>query len=136
MCLISESPLFEAHKIILTKLSELVIQRISNVKTNEKLSLEFYLSMIFYHLYFRLDQSNEIIIMLNKQPLIKYINWSDGPISLDNFTYSTLLRKIPFKNILDLIKMLLLERKIIIISDTPGEIAVIIESLLKLIKPL
>ncbi len=104
--------------------------------TNEKYNAEFYLSVMFHHLFFSLDDSVGVMITFNKSPFVCYRNGMSAPMSLENLSYGILIQKIPIKNLLELLKLVLLERKIILVGDAIGEIGNIIECILCLLHPI
>jgi DENN (AEX-3) domain len=104
--------------------------------SNEKYTAEFYLSVLFHHLFFSLDDSVGVIITFNKSPFMSYRNGLNAPMSLENLSYGVLIQKMPIKNLIELLKLVLLERKIILVSDGNGEIGNLIECVLCLLHPI
>lgn len=135
LCLISETPIYDVHKILLKKLGSLVSDRITGV-CNEKYTVEFYLSVIFHHLFLSLDDSIGVIITSNKTPFISYRNGMNAPMSIHNVCNGLLLQRISISNLFELIKIILLERKLIVVSDNYGDIGHIIECILCLMQPI
>jgi len=111
------------------------------ISTKPEYTIEFYLSLLFHYLAYNIDLQNEIAIvykekgLLNKG-LLRYRNYSEIGITLPNFTFQTLLESIEPIHIIYLIKLILLERKLIFIRTNCSDNAIIIESLLQLISPL
>ena len=135
LCLISASPIYEIHKTLLKKLGSLLSERIAGY-TNEKYTAEFYLSVMFHHLFLSMDDSIGVIITFNKSPFVSYRNGMNAPMSLENLSYGMLIQKIPIKNLIELLKLVLLERKIILVGEGSGEIGNIIECILCLLHPI
>jgi len=81
---------------------------------------------------------NEIAIVskLDKEEIMRYRNYSEIGITLPNFTFQTLFEAIEPNYILYLIKLILLERRLIFIRTDCSNNTIIIESLLQLIYPL
>lgn len=109
--------------------------------SNNKYPIEFYISLIFYHLSYNSCLQNEIeIVFENKlkkpQRLFKYRNYKEVGLTLPNFTVQALIENIEPAHIMELIKLLLLERKVLLISSNCSCNAVIIESILMLLLPL
>lgn len=105
-----------------------------------KYPIEFYLSLIFYNLSYNSELQNEIeIVYENKSAhkrLFKYRNYKEVGLTLPNFTIQTLMENIASSHIMEIVKLLLLERKIVIIGSNCGFNAILIESLLMLLLPL
>jgi hypothetical protein len=74
--------------------------------------------------------------MLDKQAFVEYYNPSTRPLTETNVSFEFLFKHIPSKQIMELINLLLLERKIIIIWENYGQLGLIIEPLLLLLAPL
>jgi DENN (AEX-3) domain len=127
--------MYEVHKVLLKKLGSLLCDRITG-NSNEKYTVEFYLSVIFHHLFLSLDDSVGVIISSNKIPFINYRNGMNAPMSIQNISYGLLLQKISINNLIELIKLMLLERKLIVVSDNYGDIGHIIECILCLMQPI
>jgi len=107
----------------------------------ENYTMEFYTSILFHHLSFNPSLNNEIELIYfdrgNKQKrFLRYRNCKDTELTLPNFTFRALLKAIKPYHLLDLIKLLLLERKILLVQNDQNSLALIIESLLILLYPL
>jgi len=98
-------------------------------------NIEFYVSLIFNYFMHNVDSRNEIAISY-KNRLVRYRNYREIGITLPNFTFKALFKSITPDNIMSLIKLILLERKLIVIKTDCSKNALIIESLLQLISPL
>ena len=156
-CLISQLPLFDLHKKWLVEIYKAYFARLnlkgleekkgSDKKPSQKpqqaeeYTVEFYLSLLFHYLSYNIDKQNEVAIVYTDRTsphkgLLRYRNYSENGITLPNFTFQTLLESIEPIHIIYLIKLILLERKLIFIRNECNENAIIIESLLQLISPL
>lgn len=71
-----------------------------------------------------------------KLSLINYYNCRQYGLNVDNYEFSMLLKKVNTSNILSLFQALLLEKKVIIISKNTEKLAIIIEALVSLLKPI
>ena len=121
--------------------------------------IEFYLTVVFNHIYYCEDVDNEIEIQEitekitpasynpdgTKKKRIKkkiidsffrYRNTKSYGFTLENYSFELLLQSLRPEKIIFLIEALLLERKIILIKDNFGDLAVIMESLVSLLNPL
>jgi len=104
-----------------------------------KYSIEFFLSIFTSYFYYNQDLQCEINIYSSKNKNefnLRFRNYRENGLCAPNFTYNFLLEKVLPKNIIELFKLILLEKKIVIISNDYNNNALIIESLLSLIFPL
>eukprot|EP00826_Nyctotherus_ovalis_P005862 TRINITY_DN11337_c0_g1_i3.p1 TRINITY_DN11337_c0_g1~~TRINITY_DN11337_c0_g1_i3.p1 ORF type:complete len:149 (-),score=8.40 TRINITY_DN11337_c0_g1_i3:63-509(-) len=139
-CVISQLPVFDLHKKWLIEVYEAYIAS-KNDSRARKYTLEFYISFLFHHLYYNSKWQNEVQIHYkdkrnNSKTFINYRNYKPEGFTLPNFTFQTLLESIQPRQLLELIKCLLLEKKVLLIRDQYSDNAVIIESLLSLLFPL
>lgn len=128
-CFISQLPFFELHKKWLREMHE------SFAENAGEHSVEFYVSLIFNYFVHNVDSRNEVAIA-HKGRLVRYRNYREIGITLPNFTFKALLKSISPEHILALIKLILLERKLILVRSDCSKNALIIESLFQLINPL
>ncbi len=157
-CLISQLPLFDLHKFVFTPQFAdrkwlVEIYKAYFARSEEKTktagteparleyTMEFYLSLLFHYLSYNIDLQNEIVIMYKDRSssakgLLRYRNYSEIGITLPNFTFQSLLESIEPIHIIYLMKLILLERKIIFVRTDCNDNAVLIESILQLINPL
>lgn len=109
----------------------------SHVSRTSGYSLEFYLSLVFHHLSYSADLQNEVeVIAENRAPFVRYRNYKAVGLTLPNFTVQGLMENVAPKQIIEIVKLLLLEKKIIIVRDNCGDNALLIESILMLLSPL
>ena len=139
-CLISQLPLFDLQKKCLVKMYESYVNSINSTK-KQNLCLEFYISLTFHHLYYNSEWKNEVEIIYNnqhknKRAFLRYRNYKPTGFTLPNFTFKSLLETMKPNRVLELIKYLLLEKKILLVQNHYSDNAVIIESLLTLLSPL
>lgn len=92
-------------------------------------------------MYYNSEWQNEVEIYYqdhhkHRKTFAHYRNYRDSGFTLPNFTFQPLLDSIKPKRILELVKYLLLEKKIILIRDNYADNAALIESLLMLLSPL
>jgi hypothetical protein len=117
--------------------------------------MEFYITVFFKHLYYDEEIEHDIEIEHVKErktsttmhknsrkashketsTFFRYRNTKSYGFTLDNYSFELLLSLKP-ERILFLITALLLERKIILIKEKFGDIALIMESLVSLLNPL
>ena len=107
----------------------------------KKYTMEFYLSLLFHHVYYNSDLQNEVELFYRdhhqrRRTFARYRNYKTTGFTLPNFTFEALLSAIKPNRILDLMKFLLLEKKVLLIRDHYADNAVLIESLLMLLSPL
>ena len=126
-----------------TALEELT--KLSNTETAshklETKSMEFYISMLFNYLYYNSDSQNEVEIYytdLRKQnvSLFRYRNYKENGLTIPNFTFQKLLCVLQPPRVLDILRIIMLERKLVLIHNDYTVNAVLIESLLSLLSPL
>ena len=108
---------------------------------NKKYTVEFYISLLFHHIYYNSEWQNEVEIFYrdsrkHRRTFARYRNYKPTGFTLPNFTFQPLLESIKPNRILELTKFLLLEKKILLVRDQYSDNAVIIESLLMLLSPL
>jgi len=147
-CIISQLPLFDLQKkwLIETYESYIVLKAennkmIKNQTPVKKYTMEFYISLLFHHIYYNSEWQNEVEIFYkdshkNRKTFARYRNYKQVGFTLPNFTFQPLLESIKPNRILELIKLLLLEKKILLIRDNYSDNAIIIESLIMLLSPL
>lgn len=114
---------------------------LSKGASGKKYTMEFYLSLLFHHIYYNSEWQNEVDIYYQdhhkrKKTFLRYRNYKPVGFTLPNFTFQSLLETIKPNRILDLLKCLLLEKKILLIRNNYADNAVLIESLLMLLSPL
>lgn len=68
-------------------------------------------------------------------PLLKFRNLKPSGFQLENFSFDLLLQKLKPDKLVYLVTALLLERKIVLIKDEIGDIALIMQGLLTLLNP-
>ena len=105
--------------------------------------LEFYLSVFFNHLYHNESIDSNIEIegkrpskSLSVETYFRYRNTRSYGFILENYSFELLLQSLKPDKIIFLLTALLLERKILLIKEKFGDIAVIMESLVELLCPL
>lgn len=134
-CIVSSVAIYECHKCILFKFCDIFMQLLKG-KNTEQYSLEFYMSLLCCTLNFNTHETGGIKIMLDKQPFIEYCHPSPRPLTETNVSFELLFKCVPAKQIMELINLLLLERKIILVWENYGQLGLIIEPLLLLLAPL
>jgi hypothetical protein len=165
ICLISNEPIFECQQKILTLIYKNVIFK-NNVRSltafygdpmSHLLSvemevqieikedimmylqhqLEFYISMCFHYLHMPTNYLN-MEMLWEDNMVVKYQNiaGTENLFAVENFTYELLLRRIRPYRILQLVSAILQERPIFLVDDEIDDMAIIIKSLLSLVKPL
>lgn len=92
-------------------------------------------------MYYNSEWQNEVEIYYSDQhkhrkTFARYRNYKPYGFTLPNFTFQPLLDSVKPNRILELVKCLLLEKKILIIRDNFADNAALIESLLMLLSPL
>lgn len=130
-CLISYLPIFDIQKVILGEMY-------SSMTFNKEYSPEFYISLMLHHLVYNSELQNEVLVTSDNYLLsfFRYRNYKSVGLTLPNFTFQLLMETIELKEILDLVRFLLFEKKVILIRDDCNENAILIESLLMLLSPL
>jgi len=130
LCVISSLPVFEFQKALVNALYE-------SIKYDSQYPLEFYLTLSFHHLFYNGDLKNEVKLVTNKNTYFaQYQNYKLKGITPTNFTFQLLIEAIKPRQLLQILKLLLLEKKIILIRDNCDNNAILIESLLVLLSPL
>ncbi|CAI2364049.1 unnamed protein product [Moneuplotes crassus] len=102
-----------------------------------KEQLEYYISLMFYHL--NLPRNLQNLELKNSDNYsIRYQNilGSEGLFIPENFSYEYLLLKVRPYRILELIVAIMHERPVFIIDDNIAEMAIVMKSLVSLIKPM
>ena len=125
---------------------------------SEEDSLEFYISLMASHLWHSSSYESEIVLerrflkqeessaldssLVKTQedeevrlPLLTYVNSRLYGLSLDVFPARVVLEQIKSNSIVTLVNVLLLEKKLILIKEDVGDLAIIIEGLLSFIRP-
>ena len=125
---------------------------------SEEDSLEFYISLMASHLWHSSAYESEIVLerrflkqeesnaldssLVKTQeddeirlPLLTYVNSRLYGLSLDVFPARIALEQIKSNSIVTLVNVLLLEKKLILIKEDVGDLAIIIEGLLSFIRP-
>ena len=114
--------------------------------------LEFYVSVFFNHLYYCEEVEHDIEIegkrrrlqktshmaanAIESETYFRFRNTKSYGFSLENYSFELLLQSLIPEKIIFLLTALLLERKIVLIKDNFGDLAVIMESLVTLLSPL
>ena len=108
-----------------------------NYETYLKSQLEYYISLLFHYLHIPSEGIN-FEVRESKDFSILYQNTlsSKGLFVPQNISYEYLLTRIRPYRILELISAILHERPIFIVDDDMNEMAVIMQSLVSMIKPL
>lgn len=141
-CIVSQLPLFDLQKKWLIKVYEAYILSTGDQKIRmKKYTVEFYISLLFHFMYYNSEWQNEVEIFYRDcdrqlQTFTRYRNYKPIGFTLPNFTFKSLLKTIKPDKILELVKCLLLEKKIILVHKKYSENAIIIESLIMLLSPL
>lgn len=131
-CLISSIPMFDFQTAILNAMHSAHL-----IKENARYTIEFYISLIFHHLSYNPSIQNEITLISDKTtPLAKYYNYKASTITIPNFTFRPLLENIKIEYLIMIIKLLLLEKKVILIRDNSNDNGIVIESIIMLLFPL
>ncbi len=107
----------------------------------KKYMMEFYISLLFHHIYYNSEWQNEVEIFYRdahrqRKTFARYRNYKPVGFTLPNFTFQPLLESVKPNRILELVKYLLLEKKILLVRNQYSDNAVVIESLLMLLSPL
>jgi hypothetical protein len=127
---ISSLPVFEFQRALINALYE-------SIKCDSQYSLEFYLTLSFHHLFYNAELKNEVRLVIGKNThFAQYQNYKLRGITPTNFTFQSLIEAIKPTQLLQILKLLLLEKKIILIRDSCDDNAVLIESLITLLSPL
>lgn len=140
-CLISRLPLFDLHKKWLTEVYKDYVFKLYGSAEERKESdytLEFYVSLLFHYLGYNASQMDEVAVVSREErkEIMRYRNYSEIGITMPNFTFQVLLETIEPSYIVYLIRLILLERRLIFIKNDCADNTIIIESLLQLICPL
>lgn len=130
LCVLSSLPVFGFQKALVNALHD-------SIQLRSQYPPEFYLSLSFHHLFYNADLKNEVKLTVNRSLCFaRFQNYKFRGITPANFTFQALLETVKPKQVMHLVKLLLLEKKIIIIRDNCDDNAVLIESLLALLSPL
>ena len=129
---------FHYDRNLVSKTTNLISQE-NEISIKNTQLCEFYISAVF-SLMNMTTKSKETILLKpygDEDPeLIRYrINQTMG-INLTGYNFKILFKKLSLVNVMKIIKFILLERKIIIFSQNPGDIPNITETLLALISPM
>ena len=99
--------------------------------------MEFYISIIFHYLYYIADLKDEINITMNGiDPFGTIHSYASTGFTLPNFTIKILMESMEVEQIMNIIRFLLLERKILIVRNRCEDNAILMESILMLLSPL
>lgn len=103
--------------------------------------MEFYTFLLFHQFSLNRDLNDEIEVIYTDQrkrqkSFLRYRNCKETGITLPNYSFRILLESFKPKELIILIQLLLLERKLILIQSDPNQFAIVIESLLLLLAPL
>ena len=131
LLLISQYPIFDLQKHCIEKI--ISVSRKENIFT-----MEFYISLLFHYLSFNPKLKNYVeVVNANSdcKTLFSYCNFNEDSHGLSNHCFKVLFERINLKNIIKLLCLMFLERKIILLQDNDSELAIIIECLLELIYP-
>ena len=102
-----------------------------------KSQLEYFISFYFHYLKLPDDKVNFAVHWEENQLItFRNTNATENLFVVENFSYKLLLTRIKPHRILELINAILLERPIFIIDNNMSEMALILKSILSLIKPL
>lgn len=82
------------------------------------------------------DLQNEVMIKNENLEWVRYRNYKAVGLTFPHLSIKRLIEAIQPKSIIDIIKLLLLEKKIILIRDSCSDNAILFETLLMLISPL
>lgn len=109
------------------------------------MTIEFYVALFFKHLYWDDSIDKEICIVdsvpagpltkVKYETLFSFRSVSASCYQLENFEFELLLQTVKPDIILALLNAMLLERKIVIIKDNIGDIAQIIQAIVRLLSP-
>ena len=108
------------------------------------------MTVFFNHLYYQSEVEHDIEVegkrrkynsalknsVTSAETYFRYRNTRSYGFALENYSFELLLQSLKPEKIIFLITALLLERKIVLIKDNFGDIAVIMESLVSLLTPL
>ena len=99
--------------------------------------IEFYISLFFYNLKVSNKIANfELKIKEDSSLRFQNVCANKNFLAVENFDYTFLLKRLEPRRIVELVNAVLLERPIFIIDDDLSEMAIIMRSILSLIKPL
>lgn len=88
-------------------------------------------------MFYNAELKNEVRLVIGKNThFAQYQNYKLRGITPTNFTFQSLIEAIKPTQLLQILKLLLLEKKIILIRDSCDDNAVLIESLITLLSPL
>lgn len=129
--------LLEVYKAYLSNLNTIK----NPSKERKKLTVEFYLNLLFHQLNYNSEWQNEVLFFTRDQnrkrkTLLRYTNYKENGFFVPNLSYKLLLDSIKPNSILLLVKLLLLEKKILLVRSNYADNAIIIECLLSLLYPL
>ncbi len=137
MCIISQQQVFSLHKRWLSE----IYAALCPGKHRGTYTAEFYISLLFHHLSFSPDLRCEARITRYErtgkhQAFLRYENFPELGLTVPNQPFRPLIERVNPRNILELLKLLLLERKVILVQREDRDIALVIEALLSLLYPL
>ena len=99
--------------------------------------LEYFISFYFYYLKLPDCKINYAVHWEEGQQItFRNLNATENIFVVENFSYKLLLTRVQPKRIIELINAILLERPIFIVDNDMSEMALILKSILSLIKPL
>ena len=139
-CAISRLPIFDFQRYLFTQFCRSLLYKMYEAHRDKvkDFTIEFYLTLLFHHLSYSSEIQNEVEVqsIRSRETFIRYRNYKAVGLTLPNFTVQALLENIRPKQIMEIAKLLLLERKVIFVRDNCTDNALIIESLLMLLLPL
>lgn len=129
----SSIPVFDFQKAILTAMHAAYTGK----ERTLRYSLEFYISLIFHHLVCSPSLQSEVALVSDKTaPFARYCNYRAAGLAAPNFSFQSLVESVRADHLVNIVKLLLLEKKVLLVRDSCSENAVIIEAILTLMFPL
>ena len=104
----------------------------------EEDALEFYVSLMVNHLWHSSAAESEIVLERRSEArgsLLAYANSRLYGLSLDVFPARAALEQLRPASIVTLVNALLLEKKLILVKEDVGDLALLVEGLLSFIRP-
>lgn len=93
-------------------------------------------SIASFHDSAHLNRETQSKVVLAKQHMIGYFTSQLSGLTIENFSFDVLFKNIKPSRLIILIEAMLLEKKIVLVHQNHGILAVIIECLKSLIRPL